>query len=345
MNEESAETQDRRKSKLSDWTSGITLERNDSHKKNLRKNLDQLLLESVEVFNHIDELAQNEPKKLLPHETPKVMTTFDKTKTEDDEYSPWGSKHCRKQPDNSPDSIPVTPLIPAEYSQKGKSQEGFKRKSRLKNCKSADSLLNTIIDEDSVDSIGDAADITILNEDSPLCPAKSVLENTEIFKQKSHHRNENPENGSHTTKAKYSKNYTFGQRFGVLKNPPHAKYQSDMALNKQPFYTFESYPKYLGYYFREIYRSTIKDLYEQRRIKDMAYYLGNDEVSDEDTVLPDLTDKQVDDNKTHVTQSMQGLYYMNSVRQGDDYKKLKKMLPPTNKTKLAIFDMDETLIH
>jgi CTD nuclear envelope phosphatase 1 len=44
-----------------------------------------------------------------------------------------------------------------------------------------------------------------------------------------------------------------------------------------------------------------------------------------------------------VTQSMQGLYYMNSVKPPNDY--LQYRLPETNRSKLAIFDMDETLIH
>ena len=58
-----------------------------------------------------------------------------------------------------------------------------------------------------------------------------------------------------------------------------------------------------------------------------------------------MSDKLTDDNKTHVTQSMQGLYYINSIKPTDAYRKKKKLLPKTNMTKLAIFDMDETLIH
>jgi RNA polymerase II subunit A small phosphatase-like protein len=42
---------------------------------------------------------------------------------------------------------------------------------------------------------------------------------------------------------------------------------------------------------------------------------------------------------------MQGLHYINSVPAGDEYMTKKFTLPKTEKTKLAIFDMDETLIH
>jgi CTD small phosphatase-like protein 2 len=42
---------------------------------------------------------------------------------------------------------------------------------------------------------------------------------------------------------------------------------------------------------------------------------------------------------------MQGFYYMNSVKPPTDYRHLLKRLPYTEKSKLAIFDMDETLIH
>ena len=58
-----------------------------------------------------------------------------------------------------------------------------------------------------------------------------------------------------------------------------------------------------------------------------------------------MSTKMVDENKTHVTQSMQGLYYMNSIKATNAYKDHKKLLPKTDKKKLAIFDMDETLIH
>jgi len=58
-----------------------------------------------------------------------------------------------------------------------------------------------------------------------------------------------------------------------------------------------------------------------------------------------LTEKISDDNKTHATQPMQGLYYTNTITPTDSYKSQKVTLPKTDKKKLAIFDMDETLIH
>ena len=111
----------------------------------------------------------------------------------------------------------------------------------------------------------------------------------------------------------------------------------------ESFPYIETYPQYLGYYFREVYRSTLKNLKENDKKNEFGGYPTED--SEDDTKLPMLTKKQIDDNKTHVTQSIQGLHYINSIKSGNDYHSKKVTLPKTNRSKLAIFDMDETLIH
>lgn len=165
-------------------------------------------------------------------------------------------------------------------------------------------------------------------EDYPLIPASSVLQNSELFKLKSLMLLNCPR----SSKNVKAKNFNYKQ-----------KDRAGRTSRKTIFEVYEEFPNYLGYYFRELYRSTMQELFEQGRIEDPTALCENEQ--DSETVLPEMAQKGIDDNKTHVTQSMQGLYYMNSVKQTDEYLKLKYRLPETTKSKLAIFDMDETLIH
>ena len=184
---------------------------------------------------------------------------------------------------------------------------------------------------DSSDTIGDDADVTMLMEDSPLVPSISFLHSSDLFKPKGYKR---IDSGGEVKGKGYSKRFSRHQRFGSF----------NKSFNPNSYFDFEPFPSYLGFYFREIYRTTLQELLQQNR--GIRTKLGPLEKNEDENVdLPEMSKKALDDNKTHVTQSMQSLYYMNSIKPTDAYKSLKKILPKTTKKKLAIFDMDETLIH
>lgn len=180
-------------------------------------------------------------------------------------------------------------------------------------------------------------------EDTLLAPPINPVKNSDIFHAHRGLGDLKLIKSNKTNSSGYAKNYAFAQRFGKLRKNLHEKQKSFSAAPYEPFNSFDEYPCYLGYYFREIYRSTIKNLKQEGKKGEYTEYPSED--SEEDTKLPEMTQKQIDDNKTHVTQSMQGLHYMNSVKAGNGYESKKVILPSTTRTKLAIFDMDETLIH
>jgi hypothetical protein len=241
---------------------------------------------------------------------PKVNTSNIDFPVVSEEYSPLGNKP-KKYSTNDQN-------VELNVSQTRESR--LRGKARLRESKSAENL------NLSNDSIGESADVTTMIEDYPLVPCTSVLQNSELFKLKSIMNLDN----SRASKKMYAKHFSYKQNNN-----------KNRTTRKTIFEAYEEFPDYLGYYFRELYRSTIEELYDQGRIEDPSNLYENEQ--DLNTVLPGMTQKGIDDNKTHVTQSMQGLYYMNSVKPPNDY--LQYRLPETNRSKLAIFDMDETLIH
>lgn len=245
------------------------------------------------------------------------------------EYNSLGYKKYKKELDTTPDSS-------SKNSSQEYSQKAVKKSTELSSLEKRRSLL-----DESTDTIGDDADITVSYEDSPHCPATSVLKDATIFDK---HGMNKKKISNDNKKSTYPKDYTNSVKSKDLRKSKLHKNKSMVCFDKKPFKSFDDHPTYLGYYFRELFRSTVKELHSQGKIRDVEEYV-NDELHEPDVDLPEMTDKMIDDNKTHVTQSMQGLYYMNTVKSSDAYKHLKKTLPPTNKRKLAIFDMDETLIH
>jgi len=289
------------------------------------------LMNNVEVVSRkIEEQNLVDPSRTLPHETAKMKPNFDDQQRQDYRNN---SKQNRTRRKTQNELFAFGSKEDINYSQGGK--------NRLSNCKSASRVENNNFEQKSIDSIGDAADISLGREDSPLCPASSVLKDGTLFKDSKFKLGENlwRENID-----KKSKNDHESQRSDNAKKSKLQKTRSLKVLDKKPFKSYNCYPNYLGFYFREIYRNTVKELYENSRLSNSQLYFNNNKFEDPDQ-LPKMYQKMIDDNKTHVTQSMQGLYYCNTVKKTDGYKKLKYELPRTNKTKLAIFDMDETLIH
>lgn len=202
--------------------------------------------------------------------------------------------------------------------------------NRIRSSVSTGNLLDNILNQ-SVDTIGGDADITITVEDSPLVPSTSFVLSSDLFKPKGYKLLSSLK----TVKNKFYWNqYERKQRFGKL----------NKDADIQEYHDFEPFPNYLGFYFREIYRNTVLEIRNfNNNVQPKLDKI--EENCDKNTILPDMSDKLTDDNKTHVTQSMQGLYYISSISSTDAYMKKKKFLPKTKMKKLAIFDMDETLIH
>jgi Dullard-like phosphatase family protein len=241
-----------------------------------------------------------------------------------------GYNRYKKDLDTTPDSS-------SKDSSQEYTQKGVKKTIEISSSEKRRSLLNQ-----STETIGDDADITVSYEDFPHSPATSVLKDATIFDKNG--MNKKKSSFGDRKRAASPKDYTnFDKHKDQRKSRLH-KNKSIVSVDKKPFKNYEHYPTYLGYYFRELFKSTVKELHSQNKINNVDQYL-DDKLYESNVDLPELTDKIIDDNKTHVTQSMQGLYYMNTVAKTDAYKHLKKTLPPTNKKKLAIFDMDETLIH
>ncbi|CAI2378384.1 unnamed protein product [Moneuplotes crassus] len=216
-----------------------------------------------------------------------------------------------------------------ENVQKEKESSLNNEKIRTSLCKTTGKLKDHILDQ-SIDSVGEAADVTMTMEDYPLTHTMEILSSKEVFKPKGMKKVDLEDKNE----VAYSKDLIKNQRFGKLNK--HADVIS--------YEDHEAFPDYPGFYFREIYRNTAIELLEQGENLDVELtdYVRN---CDEESVIPELSDKIVDDNKTHATQSMQGLYYVNTIQPTDAYISQKVTLPPTDKKKLAIFDMDETLIH
>lgn len=68
-------------------------------------------------------------------------------------------------------------------------------------------------------------------------------------------------------------------------------------------------------------------------------------IMDDEIFLPEMEHKIIDQNTLHVSQSIQGLNYNSCLRYSEDYKTKKVRLPTSKCKKLAVFDMDETLVH
>lgn len=118
----------------------------------------------------------------------------------------------------------------------------------------------------------------------------------------------------------------------------------------KPITEFNDFPMYLGYYFREAYRNAVSGLVKCDYVKsDQMLKLLNDSqtfVIEDEIFLPDMSSYLIEQNQLHVTNSLQGLSYINSmVQDTNNYKSRKVRLPKTTKSKLAVFDLDETLIH
>lgn len=303
--------------------------------------LDYLMLESTEVFKHIDEEINSERRRIPPHDTSKVHSKFKSQRDYEasSQSPPSTTNRTNKRLNFSPDSICPTPTAGNEINEG--SHQFIKRKSRITNSKST-AVLAKIEDENSSDSVGAEVDLSNVNEELPNLPVISIMNNSETFKfaklsKINYQLNKNNSN------SLIAKNYKASQR--LMQDSANRPIKNKQLSKSQieSFHSIETYPQYLGYYFREVYRSTLKNLKEHDLRKEYSGYPSED--SEDDTQLPMLTKRQIDDNKTHVTQSIQGLHYMNSVKPTDDYVFKKVTLPKTNRTKLAIFDMDETLIH
>ncbi|CAI2375341.1 unnamed protein product [Moneuplotes crassus] len=221
------------------------------------------------------------------------------------------------------------PELAAQNHSRSMRNSRAEENERPSQCKSTGDLRNPQLDQ-SVDSIGEAADVTISMEDLPLTPTMSVLSPTDMFNPTGLKKVE----VQAKAEVKYSRDFVRNQRFGRLNK--HADIVS--------YENHEIFPDYPGYYFREIYRNTALELLESNQKLDVEL-TDHERNCDNDSVIPELTDRIVDDNKVHATQSMQGLYYINTLQPTDAYKDQKVTLPPTDKKKLAVFDMDETLIH
>lgn len=302
------------------------------------------VMESMEIFGHVDEEVTNERRRVPPRETPKARVKFDSSRQEiiskQHQPHPIAVYRDKKEPDNDPDTATPTPLIPSERKRNEKDNKKPKRPTKVQSTNNLHMNLN---DDDSEDSVGREADVTLQVDDSPLTPAMSVLNNAELFKNKDMNRLNSPRAKVETTTKSFVKDYQGKDKVTKHKFLKFEKHKSQRNVYGSNFLSFEPYPNYLGYYFRECFRSTLKDLREQEGNK-LKQYSSCDSSEDEDC-LPKMSKKLVDDNKTHVTQSMQGLHYVCYVNSTDAYKSQKKRLPPTTKSKLAIFDMDETLIH
>mmetsp|Transcript_20597 Transcript_20597/g.23800 ORF Transcript_20597/g.23800 Transcript_20597/m.23800 type:complete len:91 (+) Transcript_20597:1205-1477(+) len=90
------------------------------------------MLESTEIFKHIDEEVQNEKRRIPPHDTPRVHVKLNNKRAEAlPKLTPSAVNRNKKLPDTSPLSVSPTPAV--NNSAKGESsQQEFKRKSRLK---------------------------------------------------------------------------------------------------------------------------------------------------------------------------------------------------------------------
>ncbi|CAI2379116.1 unnamed protein product [Moneuplotes crassus] len=111
---------------------------------------------------------------------------------------------------------------------------------------------------------------------------------------------------------------------------------------------FIDFPMYIGYYFRESFRNSIGNFQGTKNLI-IKKFLENPKVIqiEKDIFLPEKVLAYKDLNQKHVIHSLQGLSCCNGFLNGPDceYKSRKVTLPHTNRKKLAVFDMDETLIH
>jgi Dullard-like phosphatase family protein len=68
-------------------------------------------------------------------------------------------------------------------------------------------------------------------------------------------------------------------------------------------------------------------------------------VIEDEIFLPEMSLFQIDQQKKHVIASLQNVHYFDSWKMDDNDYKTKKVYLPKKKSKLVVFDMDETLIH
>lgn len=125
----------------------------------------------------------------------------------------------------------------------------------------------------------------------------------------------------------------------------------DNFLQFKALLDYNDFPMYFGYYFREAYRTAVSNLMKLNLMASEKMIMLMDDpqtfVIENEIFLPKVANKFTEKNQKHVINSLQGLSYWNSYIQEDSkcYKTRKVRLPFTECTKLAIFDLDETLIH
>lgn len=107
------------------------------------------------------------------------------------------------------------------------------------------------------------------------------------------------------------------------------------AQNHRHIDEFPEHEDYPGFYFREAYVNAVKSI---RLDVDTNSLLHPNR-------LPEITQTLRDANILHVKQSMQRMNMFKTERILDNYIDKKVTLPHSSMKKLAIFDLDETLIH
>lgn len=107
------------------------------------------------------------------------------------------------------------------------------------------------------------------------------------------------------------------------------------------------YPMYFGYFFREIYRDSVKQIASNQETSAEQKEKLDKEIEsfaiENELFIPEMSTFQIENHKKHVLQSLQNVSYNHGIEFVRN--KNKVTLPHTNMKKLAIFDMDETLMH
>jgi len=264
--------------------------------------------ESLDVFKHVDEIDETiSTIKTVPHVTPNAKIKHESSFYRAQENTPISKSRTDNSTDKklaikaingligdeSPIVISPTPYV---WNNLEIERQSRKTRTRLTHCKSTDDVIQ-VTDENN-DSIGEDADVTLLNEDKHLSPALSVLANVQLFVQKDKKKSTLKELDSGSTGRRKANKSNANDNINTLQV---------ISIND---ITFEIAFNYLGFYFREAYRNTIRELKDKAvRVSDLSEY----DSSDEEALITKLSQKFIDDNKTHVTQSMQGLHYFNSI--------------------------------
>jgi Dullard-like phosphatase family protein len=105
----------------------------------------------------------------------------------------------------------------------------------------------------------------------------------------------------------------------------------------------------MGFYFRQAYKDALQSIKKSRKEWNELFDERDDifkEYSKEnESFVPPLSAAQFELHQKHVQQSMPVLTSSELNELTEEFKALKVSLPPTTKKKLAVFDLDETLIH